>query len=693
MDHTDSGNGSNGSRLTPLAVVGRMISETRRAADLFPLLHEDAIAAVGGRCSILVQIDPRTALLHPTSAVGLDRVPPDPWILSEAEARAADDAFRNEAPLVLDNLEAKLPALAERLGATSVLLVPLFQVRERLALLVVGLDQPLVTVPNRLFTVAHAFVLAIERARLQREAELQQEVRRLLDGFSRVATSSLNLSTGLDVFCRDANVLFNAERTSIWLHDRPARELVLSASSDAAYLAHGARVSIESDRSPAAAALRKPRAEIQEPHADRPSAADARSVITVPLKGRRRALGTLVFECVQMEPGTELDLLDNADLVGRELSGAIENVQLLEEVLRSRREMEKTVNSLPDLVAVFDAALHLMNVNQAFADRVGLARPQMTGRLLTDFLCRDAAEWVTRIEVGARTAHAAESLSCELDDGMLGGRFSMTTSTLVSPEGDALGGILVARDITPQTRLEEERQALNDRLTQSEKLAALGQFVAGIAHELNNPLQAVLGHVELIRGRTGLPREMQRELQIVYREADRAAKIVRNLLVFAGKRRLSRRVVNLNTLAGKALANRASACRSAGIEIVRQFDDKVPKLLADPVMLQQAILNIVINAEQAVGKKRGGRIEATTRWRPARNQAVIEIRDTGPGIAADVLAHMFEPFYTTKEVGQGTGLGLAITYGIVQEHGGQVHAANHPDGGAILTIELLAGKE
>lgn len=680
-------------QVSSFALLGRMIVETGRAADMFPLLHEDAIAAVGGRCSALLQVNPRTALLHPTSAFGIDRLPPAPWMPTSAEARAADEAFGNEAPLFIEDLHARLPALAERLGTRSALLVPLFQLQEPVALLVVGLLEPVATVPDRLLSVAHAFVLAIERARLQREGELQQEVRRLLDAFSRIASSALNLTTGLEVFCRDADRLFNAERTSIWLHDRQARDLVLAASSDPSYLARGARVSIESAHSPAAVALRRPRAEIREAPQEDQAAAFVSSTITVPLKGRRRALGTLVFESVHMDPGTELDLLDNADLLGHQLSSAIENVQLLEEVLRSRREMEKTVNSLPDLIAVCDADLQLMNVNQAFAERVGLARPQMVGRLLTDFLGLDVTNWLRKLDLTGSGATATQSFTRELDDAILGGRFSTTVSTLPGPDGEPLGVILVARDITPQARLEAEHAALHDRLTQSEKLAALGQFVAGIAHELNNPLQAVLGHLELMRGRSAIPRELKREIQLVYREADRAAKIVRNLLVFAGRRRLSRRLVNINTLVGKALSSRASACRAASIEIVRRFDERAPKILADPLLLQQAILNIIINAEQAVSATGGGRIEARTKSWPARNLVVIEIRDTGPGIPPDVLAHMFEPFYTTKEVGQGTGLGLAITYGIIQEHGGQVLAANHQEGGAVLTVELPAGRD
>lgn len=679
--------------LGSFAQLGRMIAETGRVSDLFALLHEDAVACVGGRCSVLLQIDPRTALLHPTSAYGVDELSPDPWMLASVEGRAALDAFATHAPVVIDDLAVRVPALADRLRTGSALLVPLYHWQEPLALLVIGLQQGLPEVPERLSSIAYAFVLAIERARLQREADMQREVRRLLDAFARVASSALSLATGLEVFCRDATGLFTADRTSVWLFDRQAGDLVLTASSDASYLTRGARVSIESAHSPAAVALRRPRAEIREALDFGQAAPQMPSTITVPLKGRRRALGTLVFEGVRVTPGTELDLLDNADVVGRELSSAIENVQLLEEVLRSRREMEKTVNSLPDLVAVCDAGLQLLNVNQAFAERTGLARPHMVGRLLTDFLGPEAAAWVRKLDLGGASAQATQSLTRELDDAVIGGRFWMTVSTLLGPQGEVVGLILVARDITSQARLEAERATLNDRLNQSEKLAALGQFVAGIAHELNNPLQAVLGHMELMRARTGLPRELRREISLVFRESDRAAKIVRNLLVFAGRHRLSRRLVNVNTLVMKALATRGASCRKAGIEIVRRLDEHVPKILADPLLLQQAILNIVINAEQAVSAKAGGRIEASTRACPARNVVVIEIRDTGPGIPADVLARVFEPFYTTKEVGKGTGLGLAITYGIMQEHGGQVMAANHPEGGAVLTIELPTGKD
>jgi len=137
------------------------------------------------------------------------------------------------------------------------------------------------------------------------------------------------------------------------------------------------------------------------------------------------------------------------------------------------------------------------------------------------------------------------------------------------------------------------------------------------------------------------------------------------------------------------VALRAAACRSAGIEVVRHYDEKLPRVQSDPLLLHQVFLNMVMNAEHAIAVVGGpGRIEITTAFDRPRKMIVATVRDTGGGFAPDVLTHIFEPFYTTKEVGQGTGLGLAIAYGIVQDHGGEIIAANHPKGGAVLTVEL-----
>jgi signal transduction histidine kinase len=277
----------------------------------------------------------------------------------------------------------------------------------------------------------------------------------------------------------------------------------------------------------------------------------------------------------------------------------------------------------------------------------------------------------------------------EIFDPVLNAPFIFTLTDLVNQERERVGSVIVARDMTPQSKLEAEREEWRRRLTQSEKLAALGQFVAGIAHELNNPLQGVLGHLELLRATGAFPKQLRREVQTIYREADRAAKIVRNLLVFAGSRRLARRSVSLPSVLQKVVALRQGACRALGIEVVRNYGENLPRVQSDPLFLHQVFLNIMLNAEHAIAASgQPGRIELSVVAAPSTDRVVATVRDTGAGIAADALPRVFEPFFTTKDVGKGTGLGLAIAYGIVQEHGGHISARNHPEGGAVFTVEL-----
>ncbi len=231
-------------------------------------------------------------------------------------------------------------------------------------------------------------------------------------------------------------------------------------------------------------------------------------------------------------------------------------------------------------------------------------------------------------------------------------------------------------------------------MAQSEKLASLGQFVAGIAHEINNPLQGVLGHLELLISAPDTARPVRPTLRRIYQEGERAAKIVRNLLVFTGSRRMTRRRVRVERVIGRAIASRAATLKHARIEVVRQDAERIPPIAGDALLLQQALLNVLINAEHAiVATGQPGRIEIGIA--PTRDEKAVRvtIRDTGGGIQSDILARIFDPFFTTKEVGQGTGLGLAITYGIVQEHGGTIQAANGSGGGAQFTIELPASSQ
>jgi two-component system NtrC family sensor kinase len=343
-------------------------------------------------------------------------------------------------------------------------------------------------------------------------------------------------------------------------------------------------------------------------------------------------------------------------------------------------------------VVVADRFGKIVQVNDAFANRLGRPRDALLGQPLSECIGPELAAWLAEQEGADPRPEPSTPAMREIIDPALNGPFMFTVTDLVDHERRRTGLVLVARDLTPQSKLELEREELRKRLTQSEKLAALGQFVAGIAHELNNPLQGVLGHLELLRVTGAFPKQLRKEVQTIYREADRAAKIVRNLLVFAGSRRLARRAVSLPPILQKVVALRSAACRAANIEVVRHYDQKMPRVPSDPLLIHQVFLNVMMNAEQAIAATgRPGRIEITST--SSDDRIITTVRDTGNGIPEEALPRIFEPFYTTKEVGKGTGLGLAIAYGIVVEHGGEIVAANHPDGGAMFTVVLPARRE
>lgn len=521
-----------------------------------------------------------------------------------------------------------------------------------------------------------------ELERLRQETAFHQRLREVALVFSRGVSSTLSLKLGLEALALEVNTLFAATRTSVWMHERRARELALAASSEPAYTASAARVGTEDGSAPAARGLR-----LEQPQVIRD--ADGTTLLA-PLRGWRRALGTLVVEG-PTEPEESL-LVELAHELGRQLSAAIENVQLLEEVLRQRRLLEDTFNALIDLVIVTDNAMRVVQVNEAFAARTGLTLAQVIDQPIDTMVGERMASWAaTQAPFAEPRSGSSESLTSALterfDDERLKGIFAATLTPLINQDGEPVGRVLVARDITLQTRLESEREALRQRLAQSEKLASLGQFVAGIAHEMNNPLQGVLGHLELLLHTNPAAKPIKAELRGIYREADRAAKIVRNLLVFTGSRRMARRRLRIDRVIARAVASRNASLARHRIDVRTNHADTLSRVNGDPLLLHQAFLNIIINAEHAIAASaKSGAIDVTTTTEGDVVRATIH--DSGPGIPEDALPRIFDPFFTTKEVGKGTGLGLAITYGIVQEHGGTIHAANDPGGGAQFIIEL-----
>jgi signal transduction histidine kinase len=254
---------------------------------------------------------------------------------------------------------------------------------------------------------------------------------------------------------------------------------------------------------------------------------------------------------------------------------------------------------------------------------------------------------------------------------------------------DALRIEALMRDVSERKRLEDQARDLYHQLLQAEKLAALGQTISGVAHELNNPLATILTWAERLSQRQ-VDDQTRRGLDTILSESERAAKIVRNLLTFARKRHTTRAMVDLNQVVRETLALRRY--EQSNISIFEALAAGLPHVFADPHQVQQVLLNLIINGEQAMlGANGRGTLIIRTWHDPLRDAVVLEVHDDGPGVPEDVQPRIFDPFFTTKEVGKGTGLGLTVAYAIVQEHNGRITVKSAEGGGASFCVELPVG--
>lgn len=238
-------------------------------------------------------------------------------------------------------------------------------------------------------------------------------------------------------------------------------------------------------------------------------------------------------------------------------------------------------------------------------------------------------------------------------------------------------------------RLETTVSDLQDtrtRLLQSEKLSAIGEFIAGVAHELNNPLTVMVGYSQLLQ-ETKIPDDIQDDIKQIGKSAERCHKVVQNLLSFARKRPPERVSVQVNDLLRATIDFMKYELRTSNIEVELDLCNELPKIMADEYQLQQVFLNIVNNARQAM-EGHGSRGKITLRSKNLGDRICLELSDDGPGISKENQRKLFDPFFTTKEPGKGTGLGLSVSYGIIREHEGSIDVHSKVGQGTRFVIEL-----
>ena len=374
------------------------------------------------------------------------------------------------------------------------------------------------------------------------------------------------------------------------------------------------------------------------------------------------------------------------DLTGRSLQYRglildISEVKTFQTELQRQRDFNlKILNNTQSVIVVADTVGLITYANERCSAACGYDPKAIIGMSLTKLVTPDSQEIFAKAIASTGDGTQVESLDLPVQcaDGRAV-RYSITLSPMRDEQGAVTSIIALMTDITDASMLQA-------KLIHSEKMAAVGQLVSGVAHEVNNPLTAIMGYADLLTSTAELPIDARRDLGIILQEAQRTKQIVQNLLSFARQSAPHREPVNLNAVLARTLQLRQYDFVNHGVLVEEHYDATLPMVFGDPQQLQQVFLNVVNNAYDAVrevSRKPVVRIATAS----TNGLVEVEITDNGPGISMP--DRIFDPFFTTKEVGKGTGLGLSICYGIVREHGGEITCANRANGeGATFVIRL-----
>ena len=347
---------------------------------------------------------------------------------------------------------------------------------------------------------------------------------------------------------------------------------------------------------------------------------------------------------------------------------------------RERDFTSKILNNTQTMIVVADTAGLISYANQRVYEGGGFEQNELVGNRLDGIISFSHKKAFA--EAFDASLHGLQSDNLELmitrGNGTQG-KFSVNLSPMRDDRGEVSSVVVLMTDITDTSMIQA-------KLMHTEKMAAVGQLVSGVAHEVNNPLTAIMGFSDLLMENPEMPGSARKDLQVILEEAQRTKEIVQNLLSFARQRPPQRQPLQINNILRKTIALRSYDFANHGVQIVEKFDERLPELIGDSHQLQQVFLNILNNAYDAVQSAgRPGLIEIETE----QDGGWVEVlfRDNGEGIQHP--ERIFDPFFTTKEVGQGTGLGLSICYGIVREHEGEILCANNQETqGATFSVRL-----
>ncbi|GAB4121893.1 MAG: hypothetical protein Fur005_13390 [Roseiflexaceae bacterium] len=374
-------------------------------------------------------------------------------------------------------------------------------------------------------------------------------------------------------------------------------------------------------------------------------------------------------------PGLEQDDLPVVEALTNQIAAALRQVELRKQMEAHIARLELLVANVPDALIIVRPDLSVQSLNKRPLRMVGYEQTAFDQLRVTDLTpARYHEELIRRWKATQTDSPQRFDLEMFRQDGST---FIASITAAKIPGSDEI--LAVATDVTARRRLFE-----------AEKLAALGRLVAGVAHELNNPLAIILGLIQL-NLHDELPEGLQQDLRYMEQATQRAARIVQQLSIFVRPPSNQPQAIEPQWLAKEVQQHTNQLTQHTDIQTEMAIEPNAPTIRGDPIQIRQVLFNILQNAIQSLDQIPTDRARwIHVRFWGERDRLRITIHDNGPGIAAEHLPHLFEPFFTTQELGRGVGLGLAIAYTIVQQHSGSIWAESNADGGAIFSISLPA---
>ena len=348
------------------------------------------------------------------------------------------------------------------------------------------------------------------------------------------------------------------------------------------------------------------------------------------------------------------------------------------ELALSEEKFRRIFEVSKDMILVIDPGGEILDINPHGLKLLSSDGESLQGRSFQSFLSGDASWRQLREAIETVGFVSNTEITLKRTDGV-------TVRTLVSgsfdpghTSGDGTFHLLI-RDI-------EQRRLMEEQIAQADKLASIGQLSAGVAHEINNPLGIILGYTQLLLREEKAGSDRYEDLRIIEKHSKNCRSIVSDLLDFSRSSKPSPKMINLHQVIEEVLTFVEQHSGFGHVLVDRDFDPRLPAILLDEKRIKQVFINLVMNAKHAVGAE--GSIRIRTKYNRAGDRVRIMVIDSGHGISRENLPRIFDPFFTTKPTGEGTGLGLSVSYGIIKNHGGEIHVESKPGQGSIFTVVL-----